>query len=253
MTEPASTTAATGGILSWLPWVGVIAVAGIVGGALGFTGVFGHPVDTAIVSSITSPAGEGADASSCPGGAATLHLSGGQAVFAVARTDDAGFIGIRNPYDTSATVWVPKGRLTASDFSALPVSGCGTAIVAPEPVAEVPVAPATPVEPDSPPPPPPADTTAPTIGTPVIANSNCYAKVTVSASDNVGVTSVTISLSGSATASGSMSFVGGQWQYEYYGNLFSTMPLTATVVAHDGAGNSSPPASTSKSSMQCIG
>jgi len=248
MTEPASTTAATGGILSWLPWVGVIAVAGIVGGALGFTGVFGHPVDTVVVSSITSPAGEGADASACPGGAATLHLSGGQAVFAVARTDDAGFIGIRNPYDTSATVWVPTRRLTAGDFSALPVSGCGTAIVAPEPVAEVPVAP---VEPDNPPPPPPADTTAPTIGTPTITATNCYAKITVSAGDNVGVTGVSLTWSGAASGSAAMSLVGGQWQYEITGSMTSVTPLVVNTTARDGAGNSSPTTSASKS-VQCL-
>ena len=168
-------------------------------------------------------------------------MNGGEHVYAVLRTADSGYIGLRDPSNVSTTIWVPSSALVQTDFSSLPIGGCGMASIEPVPVVVAPpvVTPGKPSKPGA-----PKDTTKPTVGKPSVdnaANNNCYARVIVTASDNVAVTSVSISWSGHNTGSGQMTSTGGHWQYLYQGGMYTTNsgPTTFTVVAHDAAGNSS--------------
>jgi len=243
------------GPLSWIPWVGAIVVLGVVGGTLGVAGAFGHPTTVVFESALTAPAA-GVSAASCPGGNGTVPLAGGEKVYAVLRTADSGYIGLRDPSDTSTTIWVPSSSLVHADFSTLPVGGCGTPSVVPEPVVVAPpvVAPGYPAKPGA-----PKDTTAPTVGKPTFPPGtpvNCSVKVTTTASDNVGVTSVTITWSGANVGGpAQMSRSGGSWVYTFSGPTASTYSgaTTFAVTAHDAAGNSSAPSSATYSTFTCFG
>ena len=235
------------GVGSWLPWVGAIVVLGLVGGTLGVTGAFGHPTTVVFESALTAPAA-GVSAASCPGGNGIVPLAGGENVYAVLRTADSGYIGLRDPSNTSTTIWVPTSALVSKDFSSLPIGGCGTPSIVPEPVVVAP-----PVVPVTPGKPKPKDTTAPSVASvAVTTNDNCHVIVTVTATDNVGVSGVTITLSGSNTGSHAMTAVSGHWQYEMtQPPVYGSGPTTFTVVAHDAAGNSSSAKSTS-ANLQCL-
>jgi len=230
-----------GGLAGWLPWVGAIVVLGLVGGTLGATGAFGRPDAPAPVSNnvLISLSDSGVGASPCPAGAPITELQPGQHVVALARSADSADIEVRDPAALDQTVWVTAKALKSlgKDFSTLPVSGCGVLISTPvpAPVVVTPVTPPTPTKPGK-----PKDTTAPTIGKPTALVENCKTTITVTAADNVGVTSVTISWSGPANnGSGSMTAVGGHWQYVATG-FHDTLNNTFKVTAHDAAGNSSP-------------
>jgi hypothetical protein len=214
-----------------------------VGGTLGVTGVFGHPTTTVVVGSSTSVAA-GVSAASCPGGTGSVPLTGGQGVYAVARTADSGYIELRNPRDLSSDVWVPTSALVTNDFASLPVAGCNTTVVEPIPVV-VPVVPGAPSK--------PKDTKPPSVtGVVVATNENCHVVVTATASDNVRVTSVSVTLSGANSGSHEMTLVSGHWQYEMtQPPVFSSGPTTFTVVAHDAAGLTSSSKAAS-ASIQCL-
>jgi hypothetical protein len=251
---PSGSAPGFGGGLGWLPWVGAIVVLGLVGGALGVAGAFGHPTDVVLQSALSVPA-SGVSAASCPGANGTVPLAGGEHVYAVLRTADSGFIGLRDPSDVSTTVWVPSSALVKADFSSLPIGGCGTPSIVPVPVVVAPpvVTPGKPTKPGA-----PKDTTAPTVGTPTAdntANLNCHARVTVTASDNIGVSSVSISWTGTNHGSGNMSATGGHWEYQFQGDMSNTFSgsTTFTVVAHDAAGNASSPKSSAPFFITCIG
>jgi len=242
------------GVAGWLPWVGAIVALGLVGGVLGVTGVFGHPTTVVLQSALSAPA-SGVSAASCPGANGTVPLSGGEHVYAVLRTADSGYIGLRDPSNVSTTVWVPSSALVQTDFSSLPIGGCGTPSIVPVPVVVAPpvVAPPKPGKPGA-----SKDTTAPTAGKPTVDNSanlNCHARVTVTASDNVGVTSVSISWSGTNHGSGNMSATGGHWEYVLQGDMSNTFSgaTTFVVVAHDAAGNASAPSSSAPFYITCLG
>lgn len=249
-----------GSALSWIPWVGAIVVLGLVGGTLGATGAFGHPIQkvTVAVDSILMP--PTVNATSCPDGPVVASVERGSRVVALARNADGSQVQVRNPRNVSQLVWVATSQVDADTGEAAvsslpPGAGCPTLFVA-QPQVVVPVTPVTPVKPVKPG--APKDTTKPTVGKPVVdnaANNNCYARVIVTASDNVGVTSVSITWSGANTGSGQMTATGGHWQYIFQGGLYTTNSgsTTFTVVAHDAAGNASSPSSSAPFNIICLG
>ncbi len=159
---PASTSgfgAARPSLMSWLPWAGLVLVAGIVGGSLGPLGVFGAHV-TEVTTASTATLQQDATASLCIGGAEATELPAGQRVLAVARADDSSWLGVRDPLNIVSTVWVPADAVqidNGQDVAALPVGGdcplVETAVVAPQ----------APVTPTPTPGPVANDTTAPSV------------------------------------------------------------------------------------------
>ena len=244
-----------GGLAGWLPWVGAILVLGLVGGTLGATGAFGRPDAPAPVSNnvLISLSDSGVGAGACPTSAPITELQAGQHVVALARTADSADIEVRDPAALDQTVWVTAKALKSlgKDFSTLPVSGCGvlTATPVPAPVVVTPVTPVTPTKPGKPG--APKDTTKPTEGKPTALVENCRTTITVTASDNVGVTSVSLSWSGTNTGSGSMSSIGGgQWQKVFLTGMHDGS-TTFAAVAHDAAGNASS-ANSVTAMLQCL-
>ncbi|MDX2025285.1 hypothetical protein [Microcella sp.] len=108
--------------------------------------------------------------------------------------------------------------------------------------SEAPPAPETDPDPDRAPA-PPSDTTPPTVQQVSIDSNPCPAVIEAVASDNVGVTQVTLSWSGVATGSAAMSLVSGTWRYLYDSENLPEGTMTFTAVARDAAGNASGPMS----------
>jgi len=243
---PSGSAPGFGGGLAWMPWVGAIVVLGLVGGVLGVTGVVGHPIDSVTVSTSSILMPPTVQASSCPDGPVVASVERGSRVVALARSANGAQVQVRNPSDVSQLVWIPAGELV-SDSGQNPVAGlpvgpsCPTVTVAQAPVVVTPVTPTKPTK--------PKDTTKPTIGKPTATFGNCHTTISVTASDNVGVTSVSISWTGTNTGSGSMSPVGGHW--EYVTNGFHDGNNTFSVTAHDAAGNASPTGSVT-TMLQCV-
>ena len=258
--EPSApvTAAATAGrgVLTWLPWAGLVVVAGVVGGLLGPLGAFGHTTDLQLGSkSGAAVVSDSVDASICIGGGSAGAFTPGERVLAVARSKDSTYLGLRDPEHFIRTVWVPAIAVTVDpkqDVASLPVGGVCPVVTEILPVAPVaPVVPVTPVKPGKPVTPPVAkDTTPPTIGTPTAPLVNCATKVIVTAADNVGVTSVSITWTGANTGSGSMSAVSGHWEFTT-DNTFHDGSTTFKVTAHDAAGNISPTTSVTQF-LQCL-
>lgn len=241
---PASTSG-FGSTAGWVvPWIfggAVLAVGGLV---LGTSGLL-DPVFAPEPASQTVQLQATVDALDCPSGSPIATLAAGNRVLAIARSDDSAYLGVRNPYDTSGTVWLPAAVVIAdpgeATIESLPVDGCGTAettLIAPT-AEPVPTATAAPQKPAS-------DTTAPSIqkasAAPTLIINDEQTVVEVQASDNVGVTSVAVSISGAYSGSASMSKVGSVWQLSfsiaednYYGDI------TFTITAIDAAGNQSAP------------
>jgi len=243
-----------GGLASWIPWVGLLVVGALVGGVLGVTGVFGHPIDIVTVgtSSILMP--PTVQASSCPGGPVIASVERGSRVVALARSADGAQVQVRNPADVSQLVWIPVGELVSDSgqtpVAGLPIGPSCPAVYVPQPTVVVPVTPVTPGKPTKKPG-QPADTTKPTEGKPTAVVENCKTTITVTASDNVGVTSVSLSWSGTNTGSGSMSSIGGgQWQKVFLTGMHDGN-TTFAAVAHDAAGNASS-ANSVTAMLQCL-
>jgi hypothetical protein len=262
---PANSSGFTSGVGSWLPWVGVIVVAAVVGSAAGASGLVGHPIVHEVLAGASGAIAQHASAELCVDGPVVAKLPAGERVLATARSEDSKWVGLRNPVTLADTVWVPVGQVTVdagqADLASLPVGGACPVVkvvLDPPPVVAAPVAPpssggggGTPAAPD---------TTAPTIGKPtsnidpVCNNTSAYppAIISVSASDNVGVTGVSISWTGAETGSSSMN-PGGTWTYSYH----PTSPakhggLTFTVRATDAAGNLSAPGSVTIQQLGCV-
>lgn len=245
------------GVASWLPWLGLVVGAGVVGGGLGVAGVFA-PADEAVASpynvvQVTTPAYE------CPGGPAVTSLGANERVLAVARDEESAWLQVRDPRNLAALVWLPAGVVTVDvgqDIAALPVGdGCPEELefeVVPEETPEpAPEQPQQPSQPGGPPAPPPApgDTTAPYITGPSATQPFVYPQsgfntstISVYATDDTAVTSVSITWSGASSGSAVMTQVGGssQWTYTY------TRPggspngnVTFVMRAFDAAGNGS--------------
>jgi len=235
-----------GSALSWIPWVGAIVVLGLVGGTLGATGAFGHPIQkvTVAVNSILMP--PTVNATSCPDGPVVASVERGSRVVALARNADGSQVQVRNPQNVTQLVWVPTSQVDADTgeaaVSSLPLgAGCPTLFVA-QPQVVVPV---TPVTPGKPKPPVVKDTTPPVIGAISVDQTDaCKPIVTAQITDNVGVSSATLKGTSGApynvNQTVAMSHPGGaNWK----GTL--TMPsnfsgiVNLTITAHDAAGNTS--------------
>ncbi len=259
-----------GGPLSWLPWIGLVVVAAVVGGSLGPLGVLGRITDEigppvpvfAIVGDSDAAALE------CVGGDLATRIPAGTRVLAVARTEDLAYLGVRNPLATAATVWVANAAVVqdeGQDAASLPVGGAcpdvQTLVVAPTdaPVPPAPTPTPGPTQPPNPPP-TPGDSTAPSVlqvgaGPSPTFNSDPIT-VSVVASDNVGVASVAISWTGPTSGSGSMQQSGGQWIFVYSvpnPNTTNNGNFVFTVQAFDAAGNASAPAQSNAVNWQYFG
>jgi len=214
------------------------------------TGVVGHPVSNVTVAHAGSIVVQTVDATSCPGGPVIAAIPRGSHVLALARSADGTAVQVRNPANTPQKVWIGVGILKANPgqpaVSTLPVGdACPVlTVIQPAPVVVTPVTPVTPGKPK-----PAKDTTPPSEGKPTATFANCHTTISVIASDNVGVSSVSISWTGNNTGSGSMSPVGGHW--EYTTNGFHDGNTTFAVTAHDAAGNASPTNSVT-TSLQCL-
>ncbi len=188
------------GVRAWLPWVGVIVAAAIVGATLGATGVFGGSITETTDASPVVVESRSADPQSCgeaPGAGGVCPTS--------EELDDS-----------------PAPSDDPSEAPPAP---------APEPDPE-------------PDPAPPSDTTLPTVQQVSIDSNPCPAVIQAVAADNVGVTQMTLSWSGVATGSASMSLVSGTWRYLYDSENLPEGTMTFTAIARDAAGNASAPVST---------
>jgi len=252
-----------GGLLGLLPWVGLVVVAGIVGGALGVSGAVGRPAGE-VVTDVSIAIGESSAAYACVDGPRVGRLPAGTRVLAVGRSEDSLSVGVRDPDSFGSTIWVALGDVSldggSAALEALPTGGtCVETTVALEPepeAAPAPTADPAPGPTSAPKPhsaPGPTDGTAPTITqywlTPdqyVYHNypADNSAVLHALASDNAGVTGVDISWSGVHSGSATMTFSGGNWQYSYVvpnGTSFGN--IVFTLRARDAAGNFSAPVS----------
>ncbi|GAA3731401.1 hypothetical protein GCM10022239_04990 [Leifsonia bigeumensis] len=252
---------------SWLPWAGAGLVVAIAGAVVGASGVFGslQPADSAPVPGF--PVAQFTSGLDCPGGSVVVAFRPGDRVLAVARSDDSAYLAVRSPFDRADTVWLPVSDLVLDegepDLASLEVDGCPepvvTVVPAPEQPTEPPTPSASPVpQPPAPPQPPAADTTPPTLGTPSgVQNIWCSTlapeatTISISASDNKGVTGVSISWNGADSGNGSMTKSGSTWKFTYNPPNDAFGNVTFTMVAHDAAGNQSTPKSFVVS-VQCL-
>jgi len=240
------------GTAGWIGAIGVVAAVGVLGAALGASGAFGRPVleqavgtDAALVAS--------ADAHACAGGEVVGSIPAGTRVLAIARSDDAGWLGVRDPATLLGTLWLPAS-VVAGDaggaWDALPLGGaCPDVYV--EPVDPVEPDPAPTDEPEPGPnpgpgpgpnpSPQPGDTTPPAIdqwwATPTLIYDDQTATVFALASDNVGVTGVAISWTGAKSGSGEMTKVGSEWRFSLTNTPATSGSVTFTMLARDAAGN----------------
>jgi hypothetical protein len=238
-------------LIPWLPWIGAVVVVGAIGATAGALGAFGTPAPAKASSAIVL--GTGIDALDCPGGAPVARLAGGERILALKRSDDSHYVQVRNPYDINQLVWLSAGIVSIDThqpaIDTLAVAGCPKPTMALDPLPVAPVVPAAPA-PGKPghvsPPATPKETVKPVIvkasANPTTVYNDGATTLSVVASDNVGVTSVTATWTGSATGSAALHLVGGTWQMSFsssrtdgpsYGNI------TFTFVAHDAAGNAS--------------
>ena len=224
-----------GGAFSWLPWLGLIVVGALVGGAVGVSGAVGRPAGDTVVD-VPVSIGESAPAHSCVDGPVVGRLAADTRVLAVQRSDDSLWVGVRDPGALGGTIWVALGDVSLDDGTSalddLPIGGACPVTVVVTPTPE--------------PPPPPADTTPPVISqltanpTLIYVMNNGSAKITAVTSDASGVASVTASWTGAASGSASLQLSGGEWSFVYQppqGTPNGT--ITFTVIARDYAGNQS--------------
>lgn len=237
--------------------IGLIVVAGVVGGVLGVSGVFGAtqpPLPDGTIPSyvVTSDA---APAYTCPDGANIDNIPAGTRVFAVARNDDTSWLGVRDPDDVERTLWVETSVVVLDpgmDTAALPTDGCPEATVTeiePEPTEE----PTT--EPTKPPtnnPQTPTDTTPPVVkpgnfnpagvhGTGAAPYCNEYSDIVVTMADNVGIASVSASQSHPGSSITQIAQNGQNYTFRFVAGVYSypspDLNVTVTFTAKDAAGN----------------
>jgi hypothetical protein len=251
-TSVASSTAPGwgGGVGSWLPWIGLIVLAAVGGAALGTSGVL-TPTSSSSTETVVYPASldQSVAGAACPDGPIVGEANAGDRVLAVARSEDSAWLAVRNPADLSRVLWFESGTVVldegAADVDTLPVDACPTVVI-----DAIPPAPGPTEEPA--PAPGPSDSTAPSLGDPVAAG-NCVITITVTATDNVAVTAATVTLAGANSGSAAMSNVGGGvWEYKISVPPAAEGNTTFTIVARDGAGNSSPAKATSYY-LVCLG
>ena len=226
--------------------------AGIGGSALGASGVVASE-PREILAGYTAVLDDSAHAASGPGGPVIGELFAGDRVLAVARSDDSGYLGVRDPNDFARTLWFERAVVIVdsgqADVATLPVAACPVAtvtVVEPAPVpTEGPVPGPIPV-----PQPGPSDSQNPAIlqywatpDTNVYHNgSDNFVVLHALASDNVGVAGVNVSWAGVHSGTGQMTWTGTEWQFIYTVPLNTSFgDITFTLRARDGAGNLSAP------------
>jgi hypothetical protein len=248
-TSVASSTAPGwgGGAFSWLPWLGLIVLAGIGGTALGASGVFASE-PREILSGYTAVLDDSAPAASCPGGPVIGSLSAGDRVLAIARSEESDYLGVRDPNDFARTLWFARAVVVVdpgqADVASLPVEACPVATVEVVEPAPVPVPTA---EPAPVPGPAPKDVTPPALG-----NANANPKtismqgfpecgptasiVSVNVSDAGGVASVTASWTG---GSATLNRSGNTWSFSFSEDTigFTDTNYTIGITATDSSGN----------------
>ncbi len=258
--------------------VGVVA-AGAVGATLALTGVVHNPtLDAPFTEAVVDS--RMASASACAGGPVVATLHAGQRVLVVENSADGGWVGVRNPSNPSQTLWLEQAVVTPDDADSsavvLPVGGkCPTTSIEVG-FADAESEPGTPSTPENPGvdkpgddkpatdpgSPPAADTAKPKLSAPkaqpdLIACSDGYpyptsSTISVTAQDNVAVTRVDISWTGSYSGSSTMSGNGSTWKFTFD----ATGPgdrgdVNFSMVARDAAGNRSA-ASTVSVFVDCL-
>lgn len=249
-----STAPGFGGAFSWLPWIGVIVAAGVVGTTLGATGVFGSPIDDLEVVGYSSVLDGSAPAAACPGGPVVATLGAGTRVLTVQRSDDSAWLGVRNPNDVSDVLWLASAHLVIDQAQAA-VSSLPVGEACPEVIVATP-APAPAPEPGPVPPPAPAkDTTKPTIiqasASPSTITSESLAEtstISAQATDNVGVAKITASWPAVGfIPAGARTITGASGGFLFgpiiWGSTtdYDDKVVPFTLIAHDAAGNVSAP------------
>lgn len=241
-----------GGAFSWMPWLGLIVLAGIGGTALGASGVIANE-PREVLAGYSAVLDDFAPASSCPGGPVIGELFAGDRVLAVARSEDSGYLGVRDPNDFARTLWFERAVVVVdagqADVDSLPVEACPVATV--EVIEPTPVPTEEPIPVPGPAPAPgPSDTQNPAIlqywATPDtyvyhdgVDNSVVFHAL---AADNIGVTGVNVSWAGVHSGSGQMSWTGAEWRFTYTVPLGTSFgDITFTFRAKDAAGNLSNP------------
>ena len=250
-TSVASSTAPGwgGGAFSWLPWLGLIVLAGIGGTALGASGVIASE-PREVLSGYTAVLDDSAPAASCPGGPVIGRLSAGDRVLAVARSEESDYLGVRDPNDFARTLWFERAVVVVdagqADVDSLPVEACPVATV--EVVEPVPGPVPGPVpEPGPAPAPGPGDTTPPALAN---ANANpttismqgfpecgpTASTVSVHVTDAGGVSSVGATWTG---GSAGLSRSGNTWSFSFSEDTigFTYTDYTITITATDSSGN----------------
>ena len=244
--------------VSWVIAASAVVVVGAVGAGIGISGLISAPeVEGPYASGLIE--NRSVSAYACIDGPRVTELTAGDRVLVVARSVDGEWLAVRNPAQLGQSVWMPRAVITLDDdqvdaATSVPVGGaCPTVTVVtdaaaePEPSVDSPVSQADPSAPGSGPAP---DTAAPTLSgagaqPPTVGCSTDYNPVTstlisVNAVDNVGVTGVTISWSGSSyTGQSSAARSGSVWSttFDATTGLGGDGPVTFVITARDAAGN----------------
>jgi hypothetical protein len=235
------------GAFSWLPWLAIVVLAGVGGSALGASGVMGAE-QREVVAGYTAVLDDAAPAASCPGGPIIGELFAGDRVLAVARSEDSGSLGVRDPNDFARTLWFDRAVVIVdeeqADVDSLPVEACPVTTVeviepTPEPTEEP--------EPGPGPGPAPRDTTPP-----ALANANANPKtismkgfpecgptasiVSVHVSDPGGVSTVKASWNGGSSP---LSRAGSTWSFSFSEETIGSADTnySITITATDSSGN----------------
>jgi hypothetical protein len=235
------------GALAWLPWGAMVVVAGLIGaGAVSF-GFIGKPVDTVVQLTVLAVDAT-TDAYDCPGGAAVSTFSANERALVVARTEDSAWLGVRDSYDYSRTVWLPASVVSVDpgqgDVDVVPVQSC----VVPNVVINTP-APVVTAEPQKPSVDAAPQITGVTQSAKEIHQTGFqpdHSDISVSAVDDHKVTSVTASWPASpgvTAGTANAVFSGGTWNFTFgpFVNPGYSSTSTITIIAKDAAGHQSAP------------
>lgn len=236
----------------WLISAGAVVVTGVTGAGLALSGVLVPPQ---VVQSGIGGLVQSTTAHACADGPVIGELYAGDRVLVVAQSEDAEWVGVRNPQRLSETLWLPITSITldedqAEAAAAVPVGGdCATVTIVAD--AETPSnAPSAPADDSGAA--PARDTAAPTISSASSQHSQMACDgaiyptssvITIVAADNVGVTAVTATWSGAYTGQVSATRSGGSWVFTFDATGPGTKgDVQFVITAVDAAGNTSSPA-----------
>jgi hypothetical protein len=231
-----------GGVFSWLPWLALLVVGAVLGGAVGVSGLVGRPAGATVVD-VPAALAESAPAYACVDGDRIGRLAAGTRVLATQRSEDLLWVGVRDPGSVGSTVWVGLGDVAFDGgmpaVEALPIGGA-----CPVTVVSTPTPTPTP-EPE--PEPAPGDSTAPVISqasatSPFYSANGQSTTITGVANDNRGVTRVSLQIvrPDGASSTVEMQSTGGSWTYVYSSQPhYQTGLYRFVLTAFDAAGNTS--------------